>query len=557
VPRRLQDLLDARLARLPAPLLQVLPALAVLEDGFSADELAAVAGLPVAQARARLATGAREDLLEEDARGWRVRHPLLREAARGRTTGDELVRAHDAAATALARRDAAPERIAYHLLRAGRGREATPHLIAAARHAGAVGAYADGRRWVDAALRQADDAQKGVLFALLGDLRFATGDRTALSAYASALRHAPDEVQPDLKSKQGLAAIALGDLDGAEQALAGLPAGTVAQRARASVVMAILAWYRGDIDRSAGLVEQADALAAAAGEEVAMLADVRAMVAHAQGRWDAHANWELSEVWHLPQLAGRVFDAYLCVTEYVLHSGDPYERLIGFASDLRGQAVQAGARRGEAFSATVLGEAQLLRGDAEAARAALGDAVRISREVGAVAGEALARARLGEALFALGDPAGARAHLEEALELSHASSLASHLLFLVHAPLLRVQDDLDAALALVASSSVLLEDLAACNFCPVTYALAAGSVCARAGEPDRAEAFLERAERSAGLWPPGVWSPAVCEVRGEILVARGAPDAGITLRRALEGYAASGQGLNERRVRETIAGMAG
>jgi tetratricopeptide (TPR) repeat protein len=277
------------------------------------------------------------------------------------------------------------------------------------------------------------------------------------------------------------------------------------------------------------------------------------MVAHARGRWESHTQWQLGEVWHLPQLAGRVFDAYLCVTEYVLHAGDPYTRLIGYAEELLRQAVQAGARRGEAFGATVLGEAQLLRGDAQAARGPLERAARISREVGAVAGEALARARLGEALHALGDRAGAQAQLEEALDLSHASKLAHHLLFLVLATQLRVQDDTDAALALVDTSGLLLADVV-CNFCPLPYALAAGTVCARAGQPARADGFLERAERAASLWPPGVWTPALCELRGEILHARGAGgEATISLRRALEGYVASGQGLNERRVRATLA----
>jgi tetratricopeptide (TPR) repeat protein len=273
------------------------------------------------------------------------------------------------------------------------------------------------------------------------------------------------------------------------------------------------------------------------------------MVAHASGRWKAHTRWELSEVWHLPQLAGRVFDAHLCVTEYVLHAGHPHDRLIRFAEDLRRHAHESGARRGEAFSATVLGEAQLLAGDAAGARDHLAEAARISREVGAVGGEALARARLGEALDALGDRAGARAHLEQALELAHASTLAEHLLFLVHTPLLRLQDDLDAAVALVDASEALLAEATACNFCPVGYRLAAASVCARAGQAARAETLLELAERSTGLWPPGVWSPAVCEVRGEILRARGEHgEAGVVLRRALEGYAAAGQRLNEQRV---------
>jgi ATP/maltotriose-dependent transcriptional regulator MalT len=202
----------------------------------------------------------------------------------------------------------------------------------------------------------------------------------------------------------------------------------------------------------------------------------------------------------------------------------------------------------------VLGEAELLAGDVEAARDHLVEAARLSREVGAVAGESLARARLGQALDALGDRAGARAQLEEAVELAHASTLAEHLLFLVHAPLLRVQDDLDAAVALVDRSEHLLGEASTCNFCPVTYRLAAASVCARAGDPARAETLLELAERSASLWPPGAWTAATCEVRGEILRARGETGAaGVLLRRALEGYTAAGHRLDERRVARLLA----
>ena len=134
------------------------------------------------------------------------------------------------------------------------------------------------------------------------------------------------------------------------------------------------------------------------------------------------------------ELAGRVFDAYLCVTEYVLTAGDPYDRLAGFAKRLRAQAHQAGARRGEAFAATVLGETELFTDNLEAARAHLLDAARLSRELGAVGGESLARMRLGEALLHLGDRAGARAQLEEALELAHISPLAPHLVCSSSAP---------------------------------------------------------------------------------------------------------------------------
>lgn len=554
VPDHLHELLDARLVRLPGPVVEVLPIFAVLGDGFATAELAAVARLPVPEAEARLEQAG--EILEEGAEGWRFKHPLLREAARRRAPASQLARAHGDAATQLAAGGGAPDRIAHHLIEAGRGAEAVPHLAAAARHAAAVGAYADGRRWVEQALARAGDQDTAELYALLGDLRFATGDRAALPAYAAAVRRAGEEQGRDIKVREARAAIAFGELDAAERALAGLPAGTVLQRAGATVVLAMLAWHRGQLEEASRLIDQAGALADAAGEPVHMLHDVRAMIAHTRGRWESHARWELGEVWDMPQLAGRVFDAYLCVTEYVLHAGNPYERLIRFAGDLRRQAREAGARRGEAFGATVLGEALLLAGEPEAAREQLDEAARMSREVGAVGGEALARARLAEALFALADGPGARANAEEALELAHASTLAHHLLFLVHAPLLRVQEDLDVALALVAESERLLDGFHSCNFCPVSYALAAASVCARTGDAARAEAFLARAEDSAHLWPPGVWTPAVCEVRGEIRGAQGDRDAAaVVLRRAVEGYAAAGQRLNEARARAAIAAL--
>ena len=53
----------------------------------------------------------------------------------------------------------------------------------------------------------------------------------------------------------------------------------------------------------------------------------------------------------MPELAARVFDAYLCVTEYVLHTGGPYTRLAEFALQLRDHAHAVGARRGGRRSA--------------------------------------------------------------------------------------------------------------------------------------------------------------------------------------------------------------
>ena len=206
------------------------------------------------------------------------------------------------------------------------------------------------------------------------------------------------------------------------------------------------------------------------------------MLAHVDGGWEQHSRHQLMQVWDSPELAGRVFDAYLCVTEYVLTAGDPYDRLAGFAKRLRAQAHQAGARRGEAFAATVLGETELFTGNLEAARAHLVEAARLSRELGAVGGESLARMRLGEALLHLGDRAGARAQLEEALELAQISPIAEHLVFLVCGVLLQVPDEGVEALALIERVETLFDPSWVCPFCPTGYHVAAATACARAGQ---------------------------------------------------------------------------
>jgi tetratricopeptide (TPR) repeat protein len=276
-------------------------------------------------------------------------------------------------------------------------------------------------------------------------------------------------------------------------------------------------------------------------------------MAHLDGKWEQHSRRELTHVWDTPELAGRVFDGYLCVTEYVLTSGDPYDRVASFATRLRAQAHRAGARRGEAFAATVLGEIELFTGNLEAARAHLADAARLSREVGATAGESLARTRLGDALLHLGDRAGARAQLEQALELAHISTVPQHLLFHVYAAMLQVADDDAEALAMVDRAETLFDPRWVCQFCPTGYHVAAASVCARAGALERARDFLARAEQGAAGWHGGSWPAAVAEARAQLLLAEGdRRAAGDALRRAAEGYAAAGQILNERRARAAL-----
>ena len=554
VPAHVSEILDARLDRVPEEVRPVVLLAGALQDGFAVSDLAVIAGVEPATAAAAVSAALRLGVLERDASTVRFRHPLLRDAARRRLDPERLIDVHMQAAAQLRERGGTPERIAHHLLAAGRGSEAVPLLESAARRAAAVGAFRDGQRWAEQALLHAPAADRRTLLELVGDLRHAAGDRRAARMYAAAADGAPTERLTDLRIKQARALAAAGDPGTGLQILRDLTPTAGAQRARLAVARGMVAWYAGDVDDARRQADEAAPLIHEADSERAELADLQALIAHAAGTWAHHTEWQLAEVWHVPELAGRVFDIYLCVTEYVLHAGEPYAGLAKFARGLRDQARTGGALRGEAFATTLLGEVELLTGDPEGARIHLREAAALSREAGATGGEALARARLGEALIHLGERSAGRAQLEEALALAHASSLAGHLLFIVHAPLLRTAEDPAEALALLDRAEALLDESPTCQFCPVDYYLAGATACAQAGDTVRARAFLARVQHAAGLWNGGPWAPAAAEAHGAVLAADGDREAATqALRHAIVGYGSAGQRLNEARARRLLS----
>ena len=284
-----------------------------------------------------------------------------------------LREAHLAAAARLAADDAAPEAAAHHLVRAGRGREAVPLLTRAAEWAADVGAFRDGTEWAEIALEHAPAEARPNLLALRARLLLGAGDSRAPAAYAAAIAAGV----PGLRLQQARACLAAGDIAGAHEALDA--AGTVPQDQIGELLLlrGIVAWHSGDWESARRLTAEAERLSSNPTD----LVGLKGLVAHMDGDVGEPIHGASSpRCWDTPELAGRVFDAYLCVTEYVLTAGDPYDRVARFAKRLRAQAHEAGARRGEAFAATVLGETELLTGDLQAARAHLADAARLSRE---------------------------------------------------------------------------------------------------------------------------------------------------------------------------------
>lgn len=547
VPPRLQAVVGRRLDQLPSLDEALVAALAVADDGFTAAELAALAGGPEVEAalEAAVAVG----VLDRTGDRHRFRHALVREELARRVPEDALRRAHAMAAEMLAAEDATPEAIAHHLVRAGRGPEAVPLLHRAAEWAAGVGAYRDGAGWADQALEYAGPDARPALLALRARLLHGAGDPRAPAAFTAAIGAAAPADVTRLRIQQARACLAAGDVAGAVAAVDGVTPARPQDTGDLLLVRGMVAWHSGDRETARRSAAEAERLA----PDPAEATTLKALVAHLDGGWEQHSRRQLTEIWDTPELAGRVHDSYLCVTEYVLTAGDPYDGVAAFAKRLRARARQAGAIRGEAFATTVLGETELFTGNLDAARAHLADAVRLSREAGATAGESLARTRLGEALLHGGDRAGARAQLDQALELAHACSITWHIIYYVYAALLQVPEDAAEALAIADRAETVFEPSWVCGFCPTAYHVAAATVCARAGQLERAHAELAYAEHGAAAWPAGSWPAAVAEARAELLQAEGdAGAAGDALRRAADGYAAAGQHLLERRARAAL-----
>ena len=548
VSPRLHEVIARRLERLEPFGERRLAALATIDDGFTREELIVLAGS--ARADEMLAEATAAGVLEYARGSYRFRHAPVREELVARLPEATLRETHARGATLLAAQGAPPEEIARHLLGAGRPVDAVPLLTQAVEWAAGVGAYRDGVEWAELALAHASTNERPHLLELRAQLLHGAGEAHAPIAFAEALEVALDERVPGLRAQQARAFLAAGDIPGASAALDGVGAERSEDVGEVLLLRGIVAWHMGDWDGARRLAAEADGLTTSATE----LAAFRGMLAHLDGGWEQHSRHQLSHVWDSPELVGQVLDAYLCVTEYVLTAGEPYDRVAGFAKRLNARARQSGARRGEAFAATVMGETELLAGNLELARAHLLDAARASREVGAAGVESLARTRLGEALLHLGDRAGARAQLESALELAHVSPVASHVLFHVYSVLVQIPDEYAEALAIIERAESSFDPRWICPFCPTTYHVAAARVCARAGDLERGREFLARGERGAGHWPAGPWPAALAEARAELLLAEGSDRAaGDALRRAAEGYAAAGQLLNEKRAREALA----
>ncbi len=348
---------------------------------------------------------------------YRFRHELVRHALTDGLAPHRRLQLHRDAAARLVDAGAAAELIAEHWLKGERPDEAQPWLVAATRRAVAVGAFADGLAQVERLLKEAPDHHDGLC--LRAEILDALGDSRAPDAYAAAADAVGDPDAQDLRARQALAQLKGSNPDAALRTLEGVtPRTTVGKLAEALTLSAAAAIGRyADADTAAAKADEAHKLALELRDPGAVLDATwaHALAAHAKGELPARLREYLRISRDLPELATRVFDGQLCVTERMLYGGLPNDEIIAFADSLATEAERLGAARGHAFALTLRGEAEILAGRLDEADRDFAEGARLHGQIGAVAGEALSL--LGRAQVAVyrGHPEHAEPHLASAL----------------------------------------------------------------------------------------------------------------------------------------------
>ena len=156
---------------------------------------------------------------------YRFRHELVRQALVEQLPPHQRLAVHRETAQRLAGADAPPGLIARHWLDGGRPDEAVDWLLAAARQAVRLGAFADALVHLGPLLDHEPD--HGEALCLRAEALDALGDSGAPAAYAAAARVVGEPEAQEIKAKQALAQIKLGDPPGGLEVLEGVEPTTV------------------------------------------------------------------------------------------------------------------------------------------------------------------------------------------------------------------------------------------------------------------------------------------------------------------------------------------
>ncbi len=490
---------------------------------------------------------------------YRFRHELVRRALVEQLTPHQMLAAHRDTARRLADAGTAPGLIARHWLAGGCPGEASGWLLAAARQAVALGAYRDALAHLEPLLDQ--EPHHGEALSLRAEALDAIGDSGAPAAYAAAARVADRSAAHELRAKQALAQIKLGDPPGGLQMLEGVEPDTVQGRlALALALCGAAALGYGDPEVGAAKAAEARRLALQSGDSAALVVAswAHAAAAHARGDLRHTVVADLHDTRGLPELAVSVFDGQLCMTQRLLYGARPYADVIAFATSLATEAERLGAARGHAFAITIRGEAKLLAGQLDAADHDLAAGVELHHEIAASTGEAFALQRRAQIALYRGQQPQAVALLDEALAVARESNVGFHLFDRIYGTRIIAASDPDSALAAVEEAEAAVRGpVETCPGCRITLAVPAAIAAARAGDLERADRWEQASEYLATVvMRLPAWDAALAEVKGHRAQADRDTLAAIDhFRAAATGFQAAGQPLDETRCTTLAAAL--
>ena len=555
LPQTVREAITRRLAGLDPATIDALTTLAIAEDELDLASVLALTGMAEPEVFALLDAALDAGVLVVSGTRYRFRHALVRQTLTDELPSHRRLQLHRAAARRLIEADAAPRLIADHWLKGERPGEAIEWLLAAARRAVAVGAFADALAQVERLLIEAPEHSDGLC--LRAEILDAQGDGRAPDAYAAAAVAVGEPEAQELRARQALALLKASNPDEALRTLAGItPRSTVGRLAEALTLSAAAAIGRyADATTAAAKSQEAHELALELGDPGAILDATwaHALAAHAQGELPARLREYLRATHDLPELATRVFDGQLCVTERMLYGGLPSDEIIAFADGLAAEAERLGAVRGHAFALTLRGEAEVLAGRLDEADRDFAAGARLHGGIGAVAGEALSLLGRAQVATYRGRPADAWPFLTDALRMARESEVGHHTLDRIYGAMVEAAADPASGLGILREAETAIRGPAeTCPTCRIAFIVPATIAAARGGDRDRAQRYAHDCERALEIIAlPPAWHAAVEEARGWMARADGrSDDARERFRNAAERFSTWGQPLDARRCAE-------
>ncbi len=389
----------------PVEVRTLLERVSVLGDGTSFEEALAATGAPLAEARRALEVALAAKILERDGAGIQFSESELAQAMRSQVPPEEQTEIHRRVAAHLIGREGEPGPIADRLLAAGDPDAAGPFLVAAAQSAAE---RQDHREVLDRTVvgpEIADPSVRRTLLELRAEALSELGDVEAVRCFRVLVALDGADADPWLRARLARALLRVNDPLGAREALAGVDL-SGSDHPGVRLVGAMVLYLCGEIDEAERLADGLRDLALTPGAP-AQLLDVIAMqgmVAHSRGEWFDRLRMELRLLAGSSELARTVFDAHLCVGQYLLYGPTGYGEVAELARDLRSSGEAIGSEQAVAFADTLQGEALLLSGDLEGARVCLEAAVVTYRSINGDTGLAHALQRLAEVHLQAGEP---------------------------------------------------------------------------------------------------------------------------------------------------------